>query len=180
MIRPICNGRGNEVNVLKPHLKSTVFTLISQDISQREIHRLTGIDRKTIRLYAKATPEIEATGGDSNSSTLATGSLVAPEGENPPPRPPATSRPIEPKRIPKLARSACEPHREWMWVWRAVFANICRHCSLISQMHASASLLCGLIGVLLRPAWSGKVFIPSLATHPAMIRIKSFVMSSRW
>jgi hypothetical protein len=35
MIRPICNGRGNEVNVLKPHLKSTVFTLISQDISQR-------------------------------------------------------------------------------------------------------------------------------------------------
>jgi hypothetical protein len=25
-----------------------------------------------------------------------------------------------------------------------------------------------------------KGFFPSLATHPAMIRIKSFVMSSRW
>jgi len=44
------------VNVLKPHLKSTVFTLISQGISQREIHRLTGIDRKTIRFYAKSVP----------------------------------------------------------------------------------------------------------------------------
>jgi DNA invertase Pin-like site-specific DNA recombinase len=62
------------VNVLKPHLKSIVFTLISQGISQREIHRLTGIDRKTIRLYAKSVPT-EAAAGDSNSSTLATGSM---------------------------------------------------------------------------------------------------------
>ena len=58
------------MNVLKPHLKSTVFTLISQGISQRKIHRLTGIDRKTIRLYAKLVPT-DGAGGDSNSSTLA-------------------------------------------------------------------------------------------------------------
>jgi transposase len=101
------------VNVLKPHLKSTVFTLISQGISQREIHRLTGIDRKTIRFYANLVPTEEA-GGDSNSSTPATGPLVAPDVENPPPWPPAISPQIAPKRIPKLARSACEAHREWI------------------------------------------------------------------
>ena len=64
------------MNVLKPHLKSTVFTLISQDVSQREIHRLTGIDRKTIRFYAK-TVSTGAAGGDANSSTLATGYFSA-------------------------------------------------------------------------------------------------------
>ena len=100
------------MNVLKPHLKSTVFTLISQGISQREIHRLTGIDRKTIRFYAKSVPT-EATAGDSNSSTLAPGSIAAAEVQNPPPRPPAF--PAEKAAAPSiLARSACEPHREWI------------------------------------------------------------------
>jgi hypothetical protein len=39
------------VNVLKPHLQSTVFTLLERNKSQRQIQRLTGIDRKTIRRY---------------------------------------------------------------------------------------------------------------------------------
>jgi transposase len=100
------------VNVLKPHLKSTVLTLISQGISQREIHRLTGIDRKTIRFYAKTVPT-ELAGGDSNSSTLATGSIAAPEVQNPLPRPPAF--PAEKVSAPPTAaRSACEPHRTWI------------------------------------------------------------------
>ena len=42
------------MNVLKPHLKSTVITLIQQGISQREIHRKTGIHRKTIRYHVRA------------------------------------------------------------------------------------------------------------------------------
>jgi transposase len=100
------------VNVLKPHLKSTVLTLISQGISQHEIHRLTGIDRKTIRFYVNSMPA--AVKEEANSSTPATGSLVAAGSENPPPRPPAICGEIEPKRMPKLARSACEPHREWI------------------------------------------------------------------
>lgn len=100
------------MNVLKPHLKSTVFTLISQGISQREIHRLTGIDRKTIRFYAKSVPTDGDAGGNSNSSTLATGSIGAPEVQNPPPRPPAIS--AEKAVVTILARSACEPHREWI------------------------------------------------------------------
>lgn len=40
-----------ELNVLKPHLQSTVFTLLERQTSQRQIQRLTGIDRKTIRRY---------------------------------------------------------------------------------------------------------------------------------
>ena len=100
------------MNVLKPHLKSTVFTLISQGISQREIHRLTGIDRKTIRFYAKSV-SADVAGNDSNSSTLATGSVAAPEVQNPPPRPPAFPAQKAPP-VPILARSACEPHREWI------------------------------------------------------------------
>jgi hypothetical protein len=41
------------VNVLKLHLQATVFTLLERGKSQREIHRLTGVDRKTIRKYER-------------------------------------------------------------------------------------------------------------------------------
>jgi hypothetical protein len=39
------------VNVLKPHMQSTVFTLLERNKSQRKIERLTGIVRKTIRRH---------------------------------------------------------------------------------------------------------------------------------
>ena len=41
------------MNVLKPHLKATVKTLLGKGISQREINRKTGVDRKTIRKYGR-------------------------------------------------------------------------------------------------------------------------------
>jgi hypothetical protein len=41
------------VNVLKPHLQTTLRTLLERNASQREIERVTGIDRKTIRSYQK-------------------------------------------------------------------------------------------------------------------------------
>ena len=41
------------MNVLKPSLQTTIKTLLSKEISQREIERKTGIDRKTIRRYAR-------------------------------------------------------------------------------------------------------------------------------
>jgi transposase len=100
------------VNVLKPHLKSTVFTLIAKGISQREIHRLTGIDRKTVRFYVKSVLT-EAAAGDSNSFTLSAGPIAAGEVQNPPPRPPAFAA-EKPVVAPIGARSACEPHREWI------------------------------------------------------------------
>ena len=36
------------MNVLKPHLKTTVTTLLAMGTPQREIERKTGVDRKTI------------------------------------------------------------------------------------------------------------------------------------
>jgi len=41
------------VNVLKPHLQTTVLTLLAAGKSQREIERVTGVDRKTIRRLAQ-------------------------------------------------------------------------------------------------------------------------------
>ena len=113
MIRPLLGRRGYEVNVLKPHLQSTVFTLIQKGLSQREIHRKTGIDRKTIRGYANMMVAV-AVAAESNSSTLATGSGELPDFQIPPPRPTAICAEISLRAMPKLARSACEPHREWI------------------------------------------------------------------
>ena len=113
MIRPLFGRRGYEVNVLKPHLQNTVITLIQKGVSQREIHRKTGVDRKTIRGYANAMAAT-ALASESNSSTLATGSADPGDVQNPPPRPPAIAAEIAAPAIPKMARSACEPHREWI------------------------------------------------------------------
>lgn len=93
------------MNVLKSYLRVTIQTLLGNGASQREIERLTGVDRKTIRRYGR-----ERLGPPANSPGVATGSgpgngaLI--EVENPPPRPPA--------RCPKEARSACEVHRDWI------------------------------------------------------------------
>jgi transposase len=97
------------MNVLKPSLRTTIETLLRKGISQREIHRKTKVDRKTIRRYARAY-DLEAASeiGTSKSPTPATGSEAEPV-QNPPPRPPAPER-----KIPEHVRSACEPHREWI------------------------------------------------------------------
>lgn len=79
---------------MKSHLRITIETLLARGESQHEIHRRTGVDRKTIRRYARL-----------SNSPMATGS-AGPEGQNPPPWPPA--------QAPKTARSACEPHRQWI------------------------------------------------------------------
>jgi transposase len=79
------------LNVLKPHLRITVQTLLQNGASQREIERVTGVDRKTIRRYA----------AEAKSPGVATGSEED-IFQNPPPRPPA------------LASSACETHRGWI------------------------------------------------------------------
>ncbi len=101
------------MNVLKPHLQGTVLTLISRGITQREIHRVTGVDRKTIRTYARAAAASTA----ANSPTLATGSAAGPtaaQDQIPPPRPPAIAEEMAPAADAGAARSACEPHRDWI------------------------------------------------------------------
>jgi transposase len=100
------------MNVLKPALQTTIKTLLNREISQREIERKTGIDRKTIRRYARLCNAGANEGGDVSKSPtppeVATGSEAA-FIQNPPPRPPAQ----EPK-VPKHALSACELHRQWI------------------------------------------------------------------
>ena len=91
---------------MKSHLRITIQTLLAAGRSQREIERMMGVDRKTIRRYGQGICAAAA----ANSPTLATGSESRESGdfpvEIPPLRPPAQS--------PKLARSACEEHREWI------------------------------------------------------------------
>jgi len=100
------------MNVLKPHLKTTVETLLDKGISQREMNRKTGINRKTIRKYDRlfnfVPPEEDEHSKSPTHQGVATGSLVEP-GQNTPPRPPGPE-----DKLPKHARSACEPHREWI------------------------------------------------------------------
>jgi transposase len=87
------------VNVLKPNQRATVYTLLERGTTQREIARITGIDRKTIRSYQR---HWEAE--QSNSPGVATGSQ-APASQIAPPRPPA---------LLPVATSLCEPHREFI------------------------------------------------------------------
>jgi transposase len=84
------------VNVLKPHLQTTIRTLLEGGATQREIERVTGIDRKTIRAYQKRMGS-----APSNSPGVATGPVT----QIPPPWPPGPTA---------IAESACEPHRAFI------------------------------------------------------------------
>jgi len=84
------------LNVLKPHLQTTITTLLEAGTSHRQIERVSGIDRKTIRTYAKRIEELKA-----NSPGVATGT----PDQIPPPRPPAQV---------KLTTSICEPYRAFI------------------------------------------------------------------
>jgi transposase len=96
------------VNVLKAHLRITIQTLLGSGTSQHEIERRTGVDRKTIRRYARLLA--------ANSPGVATGSAPAKSEvvavETPPPRPPVA--PVQPALTAKIASSACETHRAWI------------------------------------------------------------------
>ena len=45
-----------EVNVLKSHLRITIHTLLHNGVSQREIERRIGVDRKTTLTYPPERP----------------------------------------------------------------------------------------------------------------------------
>ncbi len=106
------------MNVLKPDKKSTIITLLNNGISQREINRKTKIHRTTIRKYANESGLFPGNSDlDSKCPTegeVATGSDFV-TIQNIPPRPPGKSVSKEERQaIPLHARSACEPHREWI------------------------------------------------------------------
>ncbi|MGX1340820.1 transposase [Bradyrhizobium japonicum] len=108
MFDPFSQQGAGELNVLKRHLQSTVLTLLDRNTSQREIHRLTGVDRKTIRRY-----QALRAGAEANSPGEVTTGSVSADGQIPPPRPPAFGT-SEATVTSSLARSACEAHRTWI------------------------------------------------------------------
>lgn len=85
---------------MKPHVRTTVATLLQAGKGQREIARVTGVDRKTIRRLVR---EAKSPGVAAGSPA---GEIPAAGTQNPPPWPPAP--------MPKVAASACEIHREWI------------------------------------------------------------------
>ena len=90
---------GQGVNVLKPNQRATVITLLERSTPQREIARITGIDRKTIRSYHQ-----RWLADISNSPGVATGSEAV-ATQIPPPWPPARA---------STSSSLCEVHREFI------------------------------------------------------------------
>ena len=58
------------MNVLKPHLQATVFTLLERGQSQREIERLTGIDRKEVGALIFPTAAVRQLAGLAASASL--------------------------------------------------------------------------------------------------------------
>ena len=60
------------MNVLKPYRKGAVLTLLENGVSQREISRKTGVDRKTIRKIANE-PAVPDTPDPPKSPTPTTG-----------------------------------------------------------------------------------------------------------
>ena len=113
MIAPFAFAEGLGVNVLKPHQVGAVVTLLENEVSQHEISRKTGIDRKTVRKLALAMAA--ARSGEGSNSPMATGSDGVP-AQIPRPRPPAPGARSPPAvaGLPAHARSACEGHREWI------------------------------------------------------------------
>ena len=80
---------------MKLHLQTTIRTLLEAGAGQREIERVTGIDRKTIRGYQKRVTAA------ANSSGVATDPVT----QTPPPRPPTSAG---------VSVSACEPYRAFI------------------------------------------------------------------
>jgi len=84
-----------ELNVLKLHKKVTVVTLLERgQLSQRQIAKLSGVNRRTVKAIAG---ELGRTG--SNCTTPSTG-----PGETAQPCPPS----------PPVAASVCEPYRAFI------------------------------------------------------------------
>jgi transposase len=85
------------VNVLKPHLQTTIWTLLKARASQREIERVTGISRHTIRSYQKQFESQAAAPPSQHEQTQ--------EIQTAPPRPPTPMA---------TTVSYCEAHRDFI------------------------------------------------------------------
>lgn len=131
------------VNILKPHLRTTVETLLSRGMGQRQIAKVTGVNRRTIRAISKARqgsaipdggaiqtapPAGVATGSECEANQtappsvrVATGSAEDAAQTAPPSEVAAGSgdestqtAPPRPPAKPKQIESQCEPFRTFI------------------------------------------------------------------
>jgi len=94
---------------LKAHLRTTVQTLLRQGHSQREIERLTGVDRKTIRRYSRQT---RVSAANSPGSVAGADGRESTDDNSPSPQPPSSAAPTG--VLHECTRSVCEDHRQWI------------------------------------------------------------------
>lgn len=85
---------------MKPHLQTTIWTLLKGGDTQREIARITGMRRHTVRAYQQRFAADPA-----NCPGVATDS----GGQTAPHWPPTCG-----SAAPPLATSRCEPHRAFI------------------------------------------------------------------
>ena len=93
---------------MKPHLQTTVWTLLEAGTSQRQIERVTEIDRKTIRGYQKRFAAAAAASSP-GVATDSPGMTAGAAQQIPPPRPPASAAVGT-----TVTASTCEPHRAFI------------------------------------------------------------------
>lgn len=101
---------------MKPHLQTTIWTLLSAGNTQREIERRTGISRHTIRAWAKRfAAQVDPPPpppADPNCPGVATDPAAPLSGQTAPPRPPTP--PLGASTGVATAASLCEPHRAFI------------------------------------------------------------------
>ena len=101
------------MNVLKPHLQTTIWTLLRAGNSQREIERRTGISRHTIRAWARRFDAQADPPAEANCPGVATDPAAGGPAQTAPPRPPTSSPPAPSVGSATVASTPlCEPHRE--------------------------------------------------------------------
>ncbi len=103
------------MNILRADKKTTIITLLTNGVSQREIKRKTNIDRKTIRKYAKQYHLMSAIeGSNTRSPTMGEGAICQEDRSEKRDSPVENEGQKERQDIPSHTGSACEAHREWI------------------------------------------------------------------
>jgi len=92
------------LNVLKPHLQTTIWTLLKGGATQREIERVTGISRHTIRAYQQRFAMDPA-----NCPGVATDC----SSQTAPPRPPTDLPVSHAARGPHRPPASCRPRAKY-------------------------------------------------------------------
>jgi hypothetical protein len=110
------------VNVLKLHLQTTIRSLLKAGSTQRQIERVTGISRHTIRAYKKKF--------DSQNLDASADQASAPVQTAPPWPPIPPSAPAE----QLTGASICEPYRDYVEAQLRLKRNVMSICQdLVDQ-----------------------------------------------